>query len=302
MKPGKKILKKTWEILKDTGKSLNQHEPIIYSAAIAFFTIFSLPAILIVLTLAGSAFFSEKEVREEIVYQLEGLISPEVGGQIGVVLENVVQVPSGIWGILIGVLVVGKSATIIFFIIQKALNSVWQVRVKEKVSYLLVLKHRLIALALVAGLGLVLLLSLLLDTVIFMFGEELYSLFEEFFTPAVRVINRVFYLAMVLFFFVSILKFLPDVKVTWKDAAAGGLITAVLFLIGKQLINYILGSIKVVGIYAAAGSFVVVLLWVFYSSVILFLGAILTKAYANYHGRQAIPTAIAYKYAKERVE
>jgi membrane protein len=200
------------------------------------------------------------------------------------------------------VLVVGKSATIIFFIIQKALNSVWQVRVKEKVSYLLVLKHRLIALALVAGLGLVLLLSLLLDTVIFMFGEELYSLFEEFFTPAVRVINRVFYLAMVLFFFVSILKFLPDVKVTWKDAAAGGLITAVLFLIGKQLINYILGSIKVVGIYAAAGSFVVVLLWVFYSSVILFLGAILTKAYANYHGRQAVPTAIAYKYAKERVE
>jgi membrane protein len=301
MTPAKRNLQKTWKILKDTGQGLQRDEPVVYSAAIAFFTIFSLPAILIVLTLVGSAFFAEEEVREEIVTQMEGLISPEVGGQIGVVLENVVQLPSGFWGILIGVLVVVKSATIIFFIMQKALNSVWQVRVKPKVNYFKLLKHRLITLALVAGLGLVLALSLMLDTVIFMFGEELYTMFEDFFTPAVRVINRLFYLAMVLFFFISIHKFLPDAKVTWKDAAAGGLITAILFLIGKQIINYILDSIKVVGIYAAAGSFVIVLLWVFYSSIILFLGAVLTKAYANNHGREVKPNAIADKFEKEKV-
>jgi len=89
---------------------------------------------------------------------------------------------------------------------------------------------------------------------------------------------------------------LPDAKVTWKDALAGGLITSILFLIGKQVINFILSGMKVVGIYAAAGSLVILLLWVFYSSVILMLGAEVTKAYANNQGRQVEPNHIADRY------
>ncbi|TXK48072.1 YihY/virulence factor BrkB family protein [Pontibacter qinzhouensis] len=298
----KNFLKHTWQILKNAKKNFQHGEPIVYSAAIAFFTIFSLPAILIVLTLTGSAFFSEEKVRQEIVRKIGGLINPEASGQINDLLENVLDFPVGFWGIFVAIVVVIKSATIIFFIIQKALNAVWQVRVKPNVKYIRFLKHRLITLAMVAGLGLLLVLSILLNTIIAIFSEQLLDTFEQYFTPIVRVINTAFYLVVVFGFFTAVHKVLPDARISWKDALAGGAITSILFLIGKQVINLILGSIKIVGIYAAAGSLVVVLLWVFYSSVILILGAEVTKAYANNRGREVEPTEIAQKFEHTEVE
>jgi membrane protein len=286
------------KILKDTTRSFQRHEPIVYSAAIAFFTIFSLPAILIVLTFVGSMFFAEEAVRTGIERQLEELISPEVAEQVGKILRNITEMPAGFWGVLIGVAVVVQSATIIFYMMQKALNSVWEVRVKRHVSVFRLLKHRLITLAMVAGLGLLLLCSLMLDALILLFREQLNTMLEEYVTSAIRLIQAGFSLLVVLVFFTAIHKALPDANVSWRDALAGGVITSILFLIGKQLINYILASIRVVGVYAAAGSFVVVLLWVFYSSVILMLGAELTKAYAIHHGRGVVPSKIAEKYSK----
>jgi len=237
-------------------------------------------------------------VRAGIERQLEGLISPEVAEQVGKILRNITEMPAGFWGVLIGVVVVVQSATIIFYMMQKALNSVWEVRVKRHVSFLRLLKHRLITLAMVAGLGLLLLCSLMLDALILLFREQLYTMLEEYVTSAIRLIQAGFSLLVVLVFFTAIHKALPDANVSWRDALAGGIITSILFLIGKQLINYILASIRVVGVYAAAGSFVVVLLWVFYSSVILMLGAELTKAYAIYHGRGVVPSKIAERYSK----
>jgi membrane protein len=289
---------KTIDILKDSYKNFQRNEPIVYSAAIAFFTIFSLPAILIVLTLAGSMFFSEEEVRTEIVNQMEDLMSEEVGGQVQDLLENVTQIPFGFWSILIGVVVVIKSATIIFFIMQKALNAVWQIRVKHNVNYLKFLHHRLVTLAIVAGLGFLLLTSLVFDAAIMIFSDQLYDLLEERLTSAIKLIKTAFSVLVVLVFFTTIHKVLPDAKINWRDALAGGIITSILFLIGKEVIDYILSSVKVVGFYAAAGSFVVVLLWVFYSSIILMLGAEVTKAYANNHGRYVKASEIAEKYEK----
>jgi membrane protein len=298
MKQKEGFIGKTIEILKDSYKNFQRNEPIVYSAAIAFFTIFSLPAILIVLTLAGSMFFSEEEVRAEIVKQMEDLMSEEVGGQVDDLLENVTQIPVGFWSILIGVVVVIKSATIIFFIMQKALNAVWKIRVKHDVNYLKFLRHRLVTLAIVVGLGFLLLTSLVFDAAIMIFSDQLYDLLEEHLTSAIKLIKIAFSVLVVLVFFTAIHKILPDAKVNWRDALAGGIITSILFLIGKEVIDYILSSVKVVGFYAAAGSFVMVLLWVFYSSVILMLGAEVTKAYANNHGRYVKPSDIAEKYEK----
>mgnify|MGYP005756183099 CR=1 FL=1 len=298
MKQRKSNFEKTKAILKDSVRNFQRNEPIVYSAAIAFFTIFSLPAILIVLTLAGSVFFAEATVRKEIVSQMEELMSEEVGGQVDDILRNVTEIPMSFWSVLIGLVVIAKSATIIFFIIQKALNSVWQIRVKHNVNYLKFLKHRLVTLAIVAGLGFLLLSSLLLDAALMVFSNELYDLLEEHLSSAIKLIKVVFSILVVLFFFTAIHKILPDASINWRDALAGGIITSILFLIGKELIDYILSNIKVVGLYAAAGSFVIVLLWVFYSSVILMLGAEVTKAYANNHGREVEPSEIAEKYEK----
>lgn len=292
----KKFLDKAWKILKDTKNNFRGDEPVVHSAAIAFFTIFSLPAILIVLTLIGSIFFAEEAVRTELVKEVEDIISAKAGERASSVLENMMDIPAGFWGILIGIIVVLQSASIIFFMMQKGLNAIWKVKVKPGINFFRLLKYRLVALAMIAGLGLLLAISLLLDTLIAIYSEELQDVFEAYFTPAVRTVNTVFYLSVVLIFFTAVHKVLPDVKVAWKDALAGGVITSVLFLIGKQIINFVLSNVKLIGVYAAAGSLVVLLLWVFYSSIILLLGAEVTKSYANNNGRKVEPKAIAVKY------
>ncbi|MFD2514972.1 YihY/virulence factor BrkB family protein [Pontibacter locisalis] len=294
----KKFFHRIWEVLKDSKKNFQQGEPVVYSAAIAFFTIFSLPAISIVVTMVASIFFSKEAARAKIVGQVTELIGSEAGEQVSTVLENMVDIPSGFWSITIGIVVVVQSASIMFFIIQKALNAVWNVRLKKNIGFTKMLKHRLGALAMVAGLGLLLIISLMLDFMISFFSDRLVDLMEENFNMAVRTINTIFFLTVVLVFFTTIHKVLPAAKISWKDAIAGGVITSVLFLIGKEVINYALTSIKLIGIYAAAGSLVVLLLWVFYSSIIFMLGAEVTKAYANNRGREIEPSEIAEKYSE----
>ena len=136
-----------------------QDETIIYSAAIAFFTIFSLPAILIIILNIGLAFFSEAEVREEIVSQAEQFIQPEAAEQVDEVLENLANFPGGFWAILIGILVVLKSATAVFFIMQKGINSMWQLKLREDAPKTRVMLHRIVTLLMVIGLGIILVLN-----------------------------------------------------------------------------------------------------------------------------------------------
>lgn len=299
MKLFKKFLRNTWEIIKETKNNFNEDEPIVYSASIAFFSIFSLPAILIVVTLVGSAFFEEKEVREQIISQVEDAINPEAGEQIAVLLENAVTIPDGLFWIVLGILVIIKSATIIFFIIQKALNSVWNIQVRSKANYFKVFTHRLITLAIVIGLGAVLVLSIFLDILFIVYNDHLQYFFDEYLPPFVYLIRYVFSVLVVLIFFTIIHRKLPDVNISWKDSLVGGIITSVLFLIGKEIISYVLSNIKIVGIYATAGSLVILLLWVFYSSIILFLGAEVTKAYIKNKGGEIKPNSIAVKYKKK---
>lgn len=294
----KNTFKDTKDILKSTLNYLKEDEPIIYCAAIAFFTIFSLPAILIVVTLVGIVFFDLNTIREEIHAVADEYIGDEAAEQIAIVLENVIEAPGSFWYIVIGVVVVVKSATMIFFMIQKALNSIWKVEVKKDVKYLNYLKHRSITLLIVVGLGFLLVLTLLLDTVVNIAGSELAGILPVNSHHTLTALNFALTFLMTLIFFTSIHKALPDAIIPWKDALAGGIITSILFIIGKQIINLILGSIEVADYYAAAGSLVVILLWIFYSSIILFLGGEITKAYSANRGHEIKPKSIAVKYSQ----
>lgn len=294
----KKVFKDAWKILKDTLQYLKEDEPIIYCAAIAFFTIFSLPAILIVVTLVGILFFDVATISREIHTVADEYIGEEAAEQVAVVLENVIESPGGFWYVIIGVLVVVKSATMIFFMIQKALNSIWKVEVKKDVKYLNYIKHRSVTLLIVVGLGFLLVLTMLLDTAVSLAGHELTGLFPGDSHHTLTALNFVLSFLMVLIFFTSIHKTLPDAKIPWRDALAGGIITSILFLIGKQVINLILNEIEVADYYAAAGSLVIILLWIFYSSIILFLGGEITKAYSVNRGHDIKPKSIAVKYSQ----
>ncbi|WP_143962405.1 YihY/virulence factor BrkB family protein [Litoribacter populi] len=291
-------IKDTWEILKTAVKYLKEDEPIVYCAAIAFFTIFSLPAILIVILLVGILFFDEETIKDEILNQADEFIGREAAEQVEEVLMNVMETPSGFWYILIGVLVIIKSATMIFFIVQKALNSIWQVTLKKKVNYLRFLKYRSITLLMVIGLGLILVIGLMMDTVISIMGSELQSIIPGDSHHTITALNLLFNFIVILTFFTTIHKALPDAKIPWQDALAGGIITSILFMIGKQVINLILAEIEIADYYAAAGSLVIILLWIFYSSIILFLGGEITKAYTTHRGVEIKPKPIAVKYEK----
>jgi len=295
----KSIFKDTWEVLKTTSKYLKEDEPVIYCAAIAFFTIFSLPAILIVVTLVGIIFFDIETISEEIHSVADEFIGEEAAEQVATVLANVMEAPGSFWYVLVGVVVVIKSATMIFFIIQKALNSIWKVEVKSDVKYLKYLKHRSVTLLVVVGLGFLLVLSLILDTAVSLAGRELVGIFPGDSHHTLTALNFILSFLVILVFFTSIHKVLPDAKIPWEDALAGGIITSILFLIGKQVINLILSSIEVADYYAAAGSLVIILLWIFYSSIILFLGGELTKAYSAQRGHIIKPNAIAVKYSQK---
>jgi membrane protein len=283
------------EILKRTYQYFQQDEPIIYSAAIAFFTIFSLPAILIIVLHIGLTFFSEAEVREEIISQAEQLIQPEAAEQVNEVLENLANISGGFWAIFIGVLVVLKSATAVFFIMQKGINSMWQVKVRKDAPKARMMLHRIVTLLMVIGLGIILVLNIFLGTIISMFSDQLYTLFGDKLPPALWLFNSLFFLVVLIFTVTMLYKYLPDARVAWNDAFAGSIITSILFMIGFQIINFVLATVKVATIYAAAGSLVILLLWMFYSSIILMVGAEVTRAYANHHGRTIDPSSIAEK-------
>jgi membrane protein len=285
----RKILRKTYEHLKEG-------EPVIYCAAIAFFTLFSLPAILIIIILIGTVFFSEDEIREEILSLVSENIDPEAAEQVGKVIENVMDLPGQIIWIIVGIAVIIKSATMIFFILQKALNAIYKVDVKESANFFKITLQRSVTLALVAGLGLLLVISLLADTLLNLFGDHLGFIYEHIPQIFIRIGAILLNLILVYLFFVAILKALPDAKIPWKDALVGGAITTFLFVIGKEVINLILNNLDLDGYYAAAGSLVILLLWVFYSSIILYLGAVMTKSYTLSQGRKVEPKSIAYKY------
>jgi membrane protein len=283
------------EISKRTYQYFQQDEPIIYSAAIAFFTIFSLPAILIVIVNIGSTFFSEEDVRENIISQAEQLMEPEAAEQVNEVLVNLADIPGGFWAIFIGILVVIKSATAVFFIMQKGINSMWHVKVRKDVPKTRIMIHRIVTLLMVIGLGILLVINIFLVALATMFSDQLYKISGDYLPPALWLFNSLLFLLILIFSVTMLYKYLPDTRVAWKDAIAGGIITSILFMIGFQIINFVLATIKVATIYAAAGSLVILLLWMFYSTIILMVGAEITQAYANHYGRTIEPSSIAEK-------
>ncbi|TVP49882.1 MAG: YihY/virulence factor BrkB family protein [Mongoliibacter sp.] len=301
----KKTYRDTVGILKKTIGFVGQDQPIVYSAAIAFFTLFSLPAILVVIVSIGTIFFEKTEIKDEIISQIEENVGTEAADQVAEVLDNVMNLPDSTLYIIIAVLVIFKSATMIFGILQKALNSIWKVKIKKGVSFWKIAKYRSIPLLFVIGIGLLLVLTLFIDLLQSYISNVASGILPETVeTVLFSLIKMSFNFTVVMFFFTIVHKTLPDVIIQWQDAFAGGIITTLLFMVGSRVINLIISNLDLNNYYSAAGSLVILLLWIFYSSLILFLCGEITKAYALQRGHEIKPKAIAslYSYNTEEDE
>jgi membrane protein len=285
----KKFFKTVWKVLKRVFKQYTKDDPVIYAAAIAFFTIFSLPSILIIIIYFAGIFLGEEAIRGEISDQIQDVIGPSSANQIENIIENARLSDSGVWTTVLSVAMLLFSATVIFNFIQKALNSIWKVKAKPKKGATKFLRDRFFSFLLVLVLGILLIASLLSDTILGFFQEFINDVFSPATAVLMTIANFTFSFIILVVIFGLVFKVLPDAYIRWKDAWVGATFTAVLFTIGKFIIGFVLSSSDITTTYAAAGSTIGILLWVFYSSIIFLIGGVFTQVYSEMIGKEIRP-------------
>jgi membrane protein len=264
-------------------------------ASISYYTLFSLaPMLVIAIAIAGFVFGAEA-ARGEIVGQIQGLVGRDGARAVQAMLQGVSQHrSSGVVATIVGIVTLVLGATGVFLELQTAINGIWRVKPKPSAGIMGVLRQRLISFGLVVGVGFVLLVSLLVSAALSALGKFL-GAYVPGYAVLGQALNVVLSLAVITLLFAMIYKVLPDVELAWRDVWVGGLVTAGLFSIGKLVIGLYLGTSGTTSTYGAAASVIVLLLWVYYSSQIVLLGAEFTRFYVERCGGAPQPMAHATK-------
>jgi membrane protein len=266
-----------WLLAKTTIKEWQEDKALRLGAALSYYTIFSLtPLLIIVIGIAG-IFFGNDAARDRIMTELNGLLGTQGGAAIGDMLKNQQQQPSkNVIATIIGFITLLLGATGVVGELQDSLNTIWNVENKSASGLMGMLRQRILSLGMILGIGFLLLVSLVVSAVLTGVADywKAASLFE--------VLNFILSLAVITVLFAALLKFLPAVKITWRTVWIGAFVTALLFTIGKTLIGLYLSKSAVASSFGAGGSLVIILVWVYYNSQILFLGAEFTQVYSKY--------------------
>jgi membrane protein len=272
-------------------------------AALAYYTVFSLaPLVLITISLAG-LIFGRDAAQGQVFYELRGVLGDATGQAIQDVVQNANSKPvTGVVATLIGFAMLLFGASGVFIQLQTSLNAIWGVQPKPGRGILGIMRDRFLSFSLVLVVGFLLLVSLLLTAVI-AFVEQWFVGMVPGVAALAQLVNSAVSLIVITLLFAMIFKFLPDAKIAWRDVWIGAFLTAGLFTVGKFALGLYLATGSVGSSYGASGSLVVFLLWVYYSSLILFFGAELTKAYANRFGSCVSPAnnAVAVRKASAHV-
>jgi membrane protein len=261
-----------------------------YSASLAYYTILSLaPMIIIILSITGRV-FGEEAIRGELYGQIKDLVGSDAALQVQTAVSNVHLSNDSFFATSVGIVVLVIGATGIFGEIQDSLNKIWGLRLKQiKKVWWKLLIDRLISFSLIISLGFVLVVSLLLNALVAALSAEISSWFSASGETLLLVLDNLLSLIITTILFGTIFKVLPDAKIKWKDVFIGSLITAALFMLGKYGIGYYVGKSNLTNIYGAAGSVIVLMVWVYYSAAILYLGSVFTKVYATNYGGKIYP-------------
>ncbi|TDH21661.1 YihY/virulence factor BrkB family protein [Segetibacter sp. 3557_3] len=288
-------------LLKQAGQGFMRDKVPKLSASLSYYTLFSLGPVLLVVIFFADLFYGEDAIKGALFGQLKGLVGEGAAAQIQTIIQNAAITGSTLTTVISFVtLIIG--ATSVFTEIQDSINSIWKLKIKEGASWKLTVKSRLTSFSLVVSLGFLLLVSLILNSLIEGLMGALQRRFPEVTVVALYLINLAVTLLITSTLFGIIFKVLPDARVKWKDVAVGSIFTAVLFMLGKFGITYYITSSKIGTAYGTAGSVVILLLWVYYSSMILYFGAEFTKAYALKFGDKIRPKVYATTFQQVNIE
>ena len=297
-------VKNAWTIIKQTFAEFFASNVLKLSGSLAFFTVFSLPGLLIIVIWISNIFYGRQVVEATVYHQIEGFIGHNAAIEIQQTIHNAMQATGNNFATIVGLGALLIGATSVFGEIQDSINLIWKLKARPRKgwAWLKLIIDRLLSFSMIITLGFILLVSLLLNGAMDVLLNHLMERYPQLTVIIVYVINLILTFLISTFIFGAIFKVLPDAKVKWKHVRVGAFVTAILFMAGKFLISYYLGHSSMTTAYGAAGSIIVVLLWVYYSSMILYFGAAFTHVYAMHAGSRIYPNNYAVWVQQIEVE
>lgn len=282
-------------VFKNTFKGWYANDPFRQSSVIAYFAIFSLPALLVLLVNVAGFFFGKEAVSGELGNQVKAAMGEETAEQINEMIIKASETKAGVISSIIAVITIIFGATGVFMQLQKTLNQIWDVKQKPNQGFLKMLKGRLFSFGLIVSIGFLLLMSLVISSILAAASHWLKATFPDVVAYLFYAIEFIVSITVISTLFALMFKVLPDVKIKWREVMIGSVLTGFLFILGKYGLSFYFGKANPASGYGAASSVVLILLWTSYSSMIVFFGAEFTKQYAKYHGIEINPTEDAEK-------
>jgi len=287
-------IQKVFTVLKNAFKNWFAKDPFRESAIIAYFAIFSLPGLLVVIITLAGYFFGREAVNNQVAAQFTSTMGAETANQIQDMIVQASKLKNSVLATIIGIITILIGATGVFAEFQKSLNVIWEVKLDTTKSGIWeIVKVRLFSFGLIVSIAFLLIVSLIISSLLSAFGNWLASHFSDSFLVVLQVVNFILSLIILAILFALMFKILPDAKIKWKHVWIGSFVTAFLFEIGKFALGFYFGKANPGTGYGAAGSVILIMLWVTYSTMIVFLGAEFTHAYAKMFSGKVAPTEIA---------
>ena len=298
----KQLFKDSLKLLKDAFAGFIEDRGLKLSAALSYYTVFSMaPLLLLLISLAG-VFFGRDAIQGQIFGEINGLLGNEAAKQIQDIIKNMELSGETNIALAIGGITLLIGATSVFGEIQDSINLIWKVKAKPKRGWVKMLKDRLLSSSLIVGLGFLLIVSLVVNGALLALSELFKSYFPEMTVLLFQIINVTISFLVITILFGVIFKVLPDAKIAWKDVRIGAFFTACLFLLGRFVIGLYIEKSGTASAYGAAGSIIVILVWVYYTAAILYFGAEFTLVYAEYVGAKIEPADYAVYVEQHELE
>ena len=297
-----KKIKQVGRVIIQSFKSFGEDKIPKYSASLAYTTVFSFGPLLIVIIFLCSIFFGQEATQGKIYSQMQQFVGKDAALQLQTIIQNASISDKGSLAAAIGIITLLLGATAVFAEIQDSINTIWGFKAKPKKGLWKIIRNRFLSFSVVVSLGFLLLVSLAISTILEGLSDQLKARFPNVTVVIFYILNLIISFIVITSLFAVIFKVLPDAKTKWKDIFPGALASGVLFMIGKFAISFYIGKSHVGTTYGAAGSLVVLLLWVYYSAIILYLGAEFAKTWASYKGSSIRPNDYAVALKKVEVE
>lgn len=289
----KRHIVSAYSVFKESLHDFSHNKSLQMSAALAYYTVFAIAPVLIVVISLFDIFYGRAAMEGKIFENIQGLVGADAAGQIEQIIRNITISKDVSWASVVGVCALILAATGVFTEIQDSINFIWRLKAKPKRGWVKLILNRVLSFSMIIALGFILLVSLVVNSVLDLLGQELLKQFPEAAVFWVHTFNLLVTFLTVSFLFAIIFKVLPDARIQWRDVVVGSFATALLFMVGKSAIGYYLTKTQISSTYGAAGAVIIILLWVYYSSIILYFGASFTRVYALRRGRNIFPTEYA---------